>query len=124
MRGPCVQKLQKSAEVKGSPPKAVLSVRGTSPPKPTLGIGENATTVVVRAGTLGVAAPTTAVGVAEAAEAYLARVVGQDAAIAAVQGSTTGEVVAEALGADKVTAGTAKRPFARIRHLQLLERVS
>ena len=31
---------QKSAGVKGSPPKTVLSVRGTSPPKPTPVIGE------------------------------------------------------------------------------------
>ena len=64
-RGPCVRKLGKSVEVRGSPPvatllarrtspvKAVLSVRGTSPPKavlsvrgmspskPTPGIGED-----------------------------------------------------------------------------------
>ena len=40
MHGPCVRKSRESAEVKGSPPKAVLSVRGTSPPKPTPGIGE------------------------------------------------------------------------------------
>ena len=39
-RGPCVRKSQKSAEVKGSPPKTALSVLGTSPPKPTPGIGE------------------------------------------------------------------------------------
>ena len=30
--GPCVRKSQKSVEVKGSPPKTALSVRGTSPP--------------------------------------------------------------------------------------------
>ena len=39
-RGPCVRKSQKSAEVKGSPPKTALSVLGTSPPKPTPRIGE------------------------------------------------------------------------------------
>ena len=33
-------KSQRSAEVKGSPPKALLSVRGISPPKPTPGSGE------------------------------------------------------------------------------------
>ena len=31
LRGPCVRKSQKSVEVKGSPPKTALSVRGTSP---------------------------------------------------------------------------------------------
>ena len=40
IRGPCVRKSQKSAEVNGSPPKTALSVRGTSPLKPTPGIGE------------------------------------------------------------------------------------
>ena len=40
IRGPCVRKPQKSAEVEGSPPKTALSVRGTSPPTPTPGIGE------------------------------------------------------------------------------------
>ena len=40
IRGPCVQKTGKSAKMKGSPPKAALSVRGSSPPKPTPGIGE------------------------------------------------------------------------------------
>ena len=40
IRGPCARKSQKSARVKGSPPKALLSVRGTSPLKPTHGIGE------------------------------------------------------------------------------------
>ena len=40
IRGPCMQKSQKSAEVKGSPPKTALSVWSTSPPKPTPGIGE------------------------------------------------------------------------------------
>ena len=39
-RGQCVRKSQKLAAVKGSPTKAVLSVRGTSPPKSTPGIGE------------------------------------------------------------------------------------
>ena len=40
IRGPCARKSQKSAEVKGipSPPKALVSVRGVSPPKPTQGI--------------------------------------------------------------------------------------
>ena len=37
IRGPCVRKSLKSAE---SPPKTALLVRGTSPPKPTPGIGE------------------------------------------------------------------------------------
>ena len=41
IRGPCVRKSHKSAEVKMSPPKTALSVRGTSPPKPTPGIGED-----------------------------------------------------------------------------------
>ena len=40
IRGRCVRKSQTSAGVKGTPPKAVLSVRDTSPPKPTPGIGE------------------------------------------------------------------------------------
>ena len=40
IRGPCVRKSQKSVEVKGSPPKIALSVRGTSASKPTPGIGE------------------------------------------------------------------------------------
>ena len=40
IRGPCVRKSLKSAEVKGCPPKTALSVEGTSPPKPTPGIGE------------------------------------------------------------------------------------
>ena len=40
IRGPCVRKSLKLAEVRGNPPKAVLSVRGTSLPKPTPGIGE------------------------------------------------------------------------------------
>ena len=40
IRGSCDQKSPQSAEVKGSPLKTALSVRGTSQPKPTLGIGE------------------------------------------------------------------------------------
>ena len=40
MRGPCARKSQKSAGVKGSPPKALLSVWDISPPKPTPGLGE------------------------------------------------------------------------------------
>ena len=40
IRDPCARKSQKSAEVKGSPPKALLSVRGISPPKPTPESGE------------------------------------------------------------------------------------
>ena len=39
-RSPYVQKSQKSAEVKGNPPKKALSVRGNSPPAWTPGIGE------------------------------------------------------------------------------------
>ena len=39
---------------------------------------------------------------------HLAQVVSQDATIAAVQGSTTGEVLAAALRAEPVTAGTAQ----------------
>ena len=35
IRGPCVRKSQNSVEVKGSSRKTALSVRGTSPPKPT-----------------------------------------------------------------------------------------
>ena len=38
--GPCARKSQNSEEVKGSPPKMALSVRGTSPPEPTPGVGE------------------------------------------------------------------------------------
>ena len=38
IRGPCVRKSQYSAEVKGSPPKTALSVRGTSPPKTALSV--------------------------------------------------------------------------------------
>ena len=38
IRALCVRKLQTSGEVKGS--KTALSVRVTSPPKPTLGFGE------------------------------------------------------------------------------------
>ena len=40
IRGPCVRKSQKSAKVRGSPPKTARSVPGTSPPKPTPGIDE------------------------------------------------------------------------------------
>ena len=39
-RGPCVRKSRKSEEAKGSPPKTALSGWGTSPLKPTSGIGE------------------------------------------------------------------------------------
>ena len=39
IRAPCAQKSQKSEEVKGSPPRALLPVRGISPLKPTPGIG-------------------------------------------------------------------------------------
>ena len=75
-------------------------------------IGEKATTVgAVTLGAavkVGVVALTTAVGVAEpAAAAPPVRVVGQNATIAAVQASTTGEVTA-ALGADTATAGAAR----------------
>ena len=38
--GPCARKSQKSAEMKEGPPKTALSMRGTSPPKPTPGRGE------------------------------------------------------------------------------------
>ena len=40
VRGPFVRKSQKSTEMKRNPPKAVVSVRGTCPPKPTPGSGE------------------------------------------------------------------------------------
>ena len=40
IRSPCVRKSQKTAEVKGSPPKTARSVRGTRQPKSTPGIGE------------------------------------------------------------------------------------
>ena len=40
IRGPCVRKSQKSARVRGSPPKAIFSVQRISPPKPTPGIRE------------------------------------------------------------------------------------
>ena len=76
-------------------------------------IGEKATTVgAVTLGAavkVGVVALTTAVGVAEpAAAAPPVRVVGQNATIAAVQGSTTGEVVDAVMRAERVTAGTAQ----------------
>ena len=60
-----------------------------------VGIGKNTTTVgtvaLVAAAKVGVVAPTTAVGMAEAVEAHLAQMVDQDAVIAVEQGSTTGE---------------------------------
>ena len=40
IRGPCVQKSRKFEEAKASPPKTALSGWGTSPHKPTPGIGE------------------------------------------------------------------------------------
>ena len=40
IRGTCVQKSQKSATVRESPPKVLFSVRVICPPKPTPGIGE------------------------------------------------------------------------------------
>ena len=40
IRGLCARKLRESENVKGIPPKTALSRRGTSPPKPTPGVGE------------------------------------------------------------------------------------
>ena len=40
IRGPCARKSQRSEEAKGSPPITALSGCGTSPLKPTPGIGE------------------------------------------------------------------------------------
>ena len=40
LRGPCARKSRKSEDVKVSPSKTALSVRGTSPLKPTPGVGE------------------------------------------------------------------------------------
>ena len=40
IRGPCARKLRESEKVKDSPPKRTPSVCGTSPLKPTPGVGE------------------------------------------------------------------------------------